>query len=1077
LEQIATGAPLGDTLAAIVQLVEDEFPDTVGSVLLLDRDGARLRPGAAPRLPPAYTAAIDGVAIGPRAGSCGTAAHTREPVYVADIGADPLWADFKALALAHGLRACWSTPVLGAPRGPGPRPVLGTFAVYARVPGAPPPRFAEVVARAEHLASVAIESDRADRELRESEERFRAYVDHAADALMLHDASGAVVDVNRQACASLGYARDELIGLTPADFDPDVTPEGLAGIFAGLGAGGTVAFDSRHRRKDGTVFPVDLRIRPFEMGGRRFHLALARDITERKSAEAALHRRLAELTALHRIGVACSQARTADEVLGRVTAVIAERFFPDNCGFLLLDAGRGVLVPHPSFVLTDPAVVRAEIPLDTGVTGRVARTGQPVRVGDVGAEPCYLAADPRTRSELCVPMTIGSKVVGVFNAEHRDPGAFSATDQQLLGTVVDLAGNALERLRAEESLRASEERYRDLVELSPEGVSILYEGTFVYVNRPGAGVLGLTPADLLGRPLAEFLHPDDVPVSRARQGAVVASGCAAPLHPFRLRHADGTWRVLESCAGPCRFEGKAAVQVLARDATERLRAEAALREREEQLRLFVDHVWAAIAMVGTDMRYIRTSRRWLTDYQLGPRDLTGLSFYEVFPETPERWKAVHRRCLAGAEERCEEDRFERADGTVQVLRWEIRPWRRADGAPAGLVIYTEDITARKRLEAHYQQVTKMEAVGRLAGGIAHDFNNLLTVINGFSDMALRGAGAADPHRAALTEIRAAGERAARLTQQLLAYSRKAMIEPKVLDLNELVTESVKMIRLVGEDVLVARALDPGPVRIRADRGQIEQVLMNLVVNARDAMPAGGRLAIETRTVTLGPDELPDDPDLRPGRYVRLTVADTGAGMTEEVRAKVFEPFFTTKEVGKGTGLGLAVAQGAVKQNGGHISVTSAVGAGTTFTLLFPAVPGAPGESGEAPPPPVRGTETLLLVEDEDAVRAVTRLGLEGYGYTVLAAGGGPAALALADRHPGHIDLLVTDVVMPHMGGRELAERLRHRRPGLRALFVSGYTDDVVLRHGLGSTADGFLQKPFTPQTLARKVREMMDQDG
>jgi PAS domain S-box-containing protein len=479
-------------------------------------------------------------------------------------------------------------------------------------------------------------------------------------------------------------------------------------------------------------------------------------------------------------------------------------------------------------------------------------------------------------------------------------------------------------------------------------------------------------------------------------------------------------------------------------------------------------------MFDRDMHYIHISRRWLTDYRLGDRDIIGLSHYEVFPEIPEQWKESHKRCLAGAVERCEEDRFDRADGTVQWIRWEIQPWRRPDGAVGGVVMFTEDLTARKRMEAQLYQAQKLEAVGRLAGGIAHDFNNLLTVINGYSDFVLRDLPVDDPHRGGLVHVREAGERAARLTQQLLAYSRKAMVEPKVLDLNELVSESARLLRrLIGEDVTLSTDLTPGLDRVKVDRGQIEQVIMNLVVNARDALPQGGRIALGTRNVFLAQANLPDDPDLSPGRYVQLTVSDTGTGMTDEVKARIFEPFFTTKEQGKGTGLGLAVAHGAVKQNGGHIGVTSAPGAGTTFTILFPT-------EENVPPPstllkrPARGTETILLVEDEDAVRAVARLGLEGEGYTVLAAAGGPEALTLAAGRARPIDLLVTDVVMPQMGGRQLAEALRERQPGLRVLYMSGYTDDTILRHGLAEATDEFLQKPFTPMALARKVREILD---
>ncbi len=640
----------------------------------------------------------------------------------------------------------------------------------------------------------------------------------------------------------------------------------------------------------------------------------------------------------------------------------------------------------------------------------------------------------------------------------------------LRGIMVDVT----QQKQAEEALRASEARYRDLIELSPEAIGILHDGRFVYVNWAGAQLLGLEPKQLIGRSLGEFLHPDDLEISQQRQKTVIQENCQVPLRQFRLRHADGSWRIVESCAGPCRLEGQPAVQLIARDVTERIRSEQVLREREEQLRIFVEHSWAPIAMFDRDMRYIHISRRWLTDYKLGDRNIIGLCHYDVFPETPERWKEIHRRCLAGAVERCDEDRFERADGTVQYVRWEIQPWRGTDGEVKGIVMFTEDITARKRLETQLYQSQKMEAMGRLAGGIAHDFNNLLTVINGYSDILLRNVALTDPQREAITQIHNAGTRAARLTQQLLAYTRKAIVEPKVINLNELIGDSVRLLgRLIGEDVTVITTLCPTLDPVKVDRGQIEQVLLNLMVNARDAMPTGGRITIETCNVVLTPENLLDDPDLRPGRYVQLTVSDTGIGMTEEVKAKLFEPFFTTKGLGKGTGLGLAVVHGAVKLNGGHISVSSTLGVGTTFTIWLPAA--------EYVPPPsslihkkAQGNETILLVEDEDAVRAIAQIGLENQGYKVVVAGGAHEALHKFEELRQSIDLLITDVVMPELGGRELVETLRAKRPSLRVLYISGYNDDMVLRHGLAEAMNNFLQKPFTPASLAQKVREILD---
>jgi signal transduction histidine kinase/ActR/RegA family two-component response regulator len=382
------------------------------------------------------------------------------------------------------------------------------------------------------------------------------------------------------------------------------------------------------------------------------------------------------------------------------------------------------------------------------------------------------------------------------------------------------------------------------------------------------------------------------------------------------------------------------------------------------------------------------------------------------------------------------------------------------------------------LEEQYRQAQKMEAVGQLAGGVAHDFNNLLTIISGYSELLLSRLPADDPSRELVEEIYMAGERAAGLTRQLLAFSRKQVLEPRVIDLNRIVDEAGKMLRrLIGEDVEVVTRLEDRLPKVKVDPGQAEQILVNLAVNARDAMPRGGRLTIATAAVEIDAGYARSHLEVEPGRHVRITVSDTGEGMDAATAARVFEPFFTTKAKGKGTGLGLATVYGIVKQSGGSIEVSSQPGKGTSFEIYLPT---AGVEAAElAPPAPVPaldGAETLLLVEDDPQVRALSRLALSMHGYAVLEAGNGEEAVRLSDGHAGPIHLLVTDVVMPRMGGRQLAEALRARRPSMKVLFLSGYTDDAMMRHGISHAEVAFLPKPFTPAALAAKVREALD-DG
>jgi len=419
----------------------------------------------------------------------------------------------------------------------------------------------------------------------------------------------------------------------------------------------------------------------------------------------------------------------------------------------------------------------------------------------------------------------------------------------------------------------------------------------------------------------------------------------------------------------------------------------------------------------------------------------------------------------------------RKDGSLVDISLSISPILVKNGVIIGVSKIAHDITRVNRLEEQFRQVQKMEAVGTLAGGVAHDFNNLLTIINGYSEMLITSLKPDDPIRALLGEIHKAGESAGTLTRQLLAFSRRQVLEPKVLNLNAVVANTEMMLRrLIGEDVILTTVLDPALKPIKVDPGQIQQVLMNLAVNARDAMPQGGRLNIETRHVNLDESYRETHPEVQPGAYSMLAVTDTGTGMDEATKARIFEPFFTTKERWKGTGLGMAVVHGVVKQSGGHVEVYSELGQGTAFKVYFPVakevLSGGKSSPGFLTMP--TGTETILLVEDADAVRALSRHVLQSCGYTLLEASNGREALLVSQDHQGPIHLAMSDVVMPHLGGRQLAERLSEMRPGLKMLFVSGYTDDAVVRHGILEADVAFLQKPFTPSALAQKVREVLD---
>lgn len=514
-------------------------------------------------------------------------------------------------------------------------------------------------------------------------------------------------------------------------------------------------------------------------------------------------------------------------------------------------------------------------------------------------------------------------------------------------------------------------------------------------------------------------------------------------------------------------------------AIERKRSEDALRSSEAHLRLLIEQLPAVLCTVDAGMRFTSSVGSGLVRLGQRPNQVVGMSLFEYFQTRDESFLpiAAHRRAMAGESVRFH---MEFAGGAYTC---HAEPLRDVDSRPIGAICMMLDVTDRKQLEAQLRQAQKMEAIGRLAGGIAHDFNNLLMVIQGYTDILLEGLQDEAPLLRSAEQVRAAADRAATLTRQLLAFSRKQVLAPITLDLHTVIAEMQGMLRrVVGEDIDILTVSQPELWSVCADRNQIEQVIMNLAINARDAMPRGGKLTIEASNVMFDEAYSSERTVLSSGSYVMLAVTDTGVGIEREIQPRIFEPFFTTKEQGQGTGLGLATVYGIVKQSGGSIFVYSELGQGSSFKIYLPRIEQT-GANSDSPPHVSafsenvwngRGSETILLVEDEDGVRDLTRETLHKNGYFVLAAANVAQALEVAHQHSGSIDLVLTDVVMPGSSGRELTERLAALRPEARVLYMSGYADQSVLNHGLLDPSGSLLQKPFTASTLMKRIRAILD---
>ncbi len=887
---------------------------------------------------------------------------------------------------------------------------------------------------------VAVASHRA------GEARYRAVIESAADAIVTTDRAGTIVEWNPAAVRIFGYPPGEVLGrefsLLVSEQHAAVYATTVAGYAPGPGSGvlGRVT-ELVGRRAGGAEFPIEVTFTRWAAGGKEHVTAIIRDVSRRRRAEAELRWEQERFrAAFDRAGIGMALVDSGGRFL-KVNSAL--------CGILgyrapdLLATSLGAVI-HPDDRDTELAKLGP---------------GEPGEGAGYATEKRYAQRD-------------GSIRWGALTVS-----AVTTTAGEISFFIIQIQ-DVTERRRAEDAVRASEGRYRALIEATNQMVWSWVpgenRGDFTQTQRWWEDTTGQPPAEQMAGATGWLaaVHPEDRERVAAAWTQAVAQNVGynleyrVPTRAGGYRHVRSRLVVVRTPDGRCEWVGTL------NDVTEQHAAEAALRASEERFRQMaeaIDEVFWLADPVTLDVLYVNPAfeRVW----GVAPAALyerPGLWLATVHPSDRAAVEAQVARGRQG-EAWSAEYRVIRPDGGVRWVHDSGFPIRTGDGRVRRVAGVAADVTDRHNLEAQLHQAQKMEALGRLAGGVAHDFNNLLTVIIGYSELLLAARPGDDPTEL-LGDILGSGRRAADLTRQLLAFSRRQVLNPQRVDLNGLVTGLRRLLdRVLGEDIDLVTALQPGLGRVTVDPGQLEQVLVNLAVNARDAMPGGGRLTLATTAEDVGARRGPP-----PGRYAVVTVTDTGTGMTDEVKARMFEPFFTTKPPGEGTGLGLSTVFGIVRQSHGHIEVESEWGHGTTVRVLLPMTSEA-AESGTIPRPPARrGRETVLLAEDEDGVRRLTAHALRTAGYTVIEAADARAAIAARRSHPGPVHLLLTDVVMPGMSGSSLAAALREFDHGIRVMYMSGYTDDTVVRHGVGAEGTAFLQKPFSPDDLRHAVRRAIE---
>jgi len=948
-----------------------------------------------------------------------------------------------------------------------------------------------------HLHNIAMVEDiterkRAEEALRDSETKLRSVINHAPLVLWAVDKKGIFTFSQGRGLASLGLKPDEVVGKSLYKIYKDNT-QIICDVKRALKG---ESFNSVFNVKD-IVFET-LYSPLFDNKGKIIGAScISTDITHRKKSEAALERKTFQQEQLLETAKQLTSSLDLTEVLRHIAHGAKRMINACGCVIYLLEPDNNTLTP---VVAVDPhykkELMNTPITVQNSFTGRAIQEGRGVIFNDAGKDLTgfHIPGTPEEEEEhiIAAPFIIDNKAFGALCLNRIDK-YYNAEDLAITETFATFASTAIKNARAHHDLQKevderkqaqlalieSEEKFRNLAEQSPNMIFINVDGRIVYANKKCEEMMGYSRKEFYSSDFdfRSIIIPESQPVIN-ENFQKHAEGHDVPPYEYKLLKRNG--EIIESLITTklINYGGKRAILGIVTDIGEQKRAEEALKISEEKYRRFFEEDLTGDFIAASDGTLLACNSAFLRIFGFhSEEDAYHSNIAKLFP-TPKRFADFID--LLTQEKLLEYHELElvRFDGKlVFVIANTIGKFNK-NGELLEIIGYFFDDTERKILTEQFRQAQKMEAVGRLAGGVAHDFNNLLTIINGYSELILHRLEKNDPLTREIRQIKQAGEKATRLTNQLLAFSRRQVLQPRLLNLNSIVMDVDKILRrIIGEDIELIIYLDPDLGTIKADPGQIEQVLMNLAVNARDAMLNGGKLIVETDTITLNSDYHHKHLVVQPaGNYVRLSISDTGIGMDETTKAQIFEPFFTTKERGKGTGLGLSTVYGIIKQSEGFIWVDSKLGEGTTFQIYFPRVLEEPQEldSPSKVNKSYEGKETILLVEDETMVRELAADILREQGYHILEASRGEQALEKSKNYRGNIELMITDVVMPGMSGKELAKRLKIERPKMKILFISGYSDEVVTRKGTKQEKFEFLQKPFLPDKFLDCVRNLLD---